>query len=82
MSVNRNNILQHLGEVQLAIIGKTFDDVLDDVEWRKTLSMSKEQLLEFELYAIPLLKKVFKCNKIKALKTFAWFRSHYGLNIS
>jgi hypothetical protein len=43
--------------------------------------MTQEQHDEFKAYAIPLLKKVFKCNKSRAESTFDWFDLEFGLRI-
>jgi hypothetical protein len=43
--------------------------------------MTQEQHEEFKRYAIPLIKKIFKCNKGRAEQTFDWFNLQFGLRI-
>jgi len=43
--------------------------------------MTQEQHDQFKAYAIPLLKKVFKCRKARAEDTFNWFDLQFGLRI-
>jgi hypothetical protein len=43
--------------------------------------MTEEQADEFRRYAIPLIKKVFKCNRRKAEATFGWFWLEFGLRV-
>jgi hypothetical protein len=43
--------------------------------------MTEEQHNQFKAYAIPLIKKVFKCNKKRAESTFQWLNLQFGLRI-
>jgi hypothetical protein len=79
--VNRENISKHLIEYQLAMVGKSMMDTLDDDKWYFNITMTQEQHEEFKRYAIPLLKKIFKFNKAKAEQTFDWFDLQFGLRI-
>jgi len=79
--VNRTNITDHLIEYQLKMIGKTVDEIKEDEQWYINNTMTEEQHEEFERYAIPLLKKIFKFNKSKAESTFGWFDLQFGLKI-
>jgi len=79
--VNRENITIHLVEYQLNMIGKTIEEIKHDEQWYSNNTMTEEQHEEFRKYAIPLLQKIFKFNKGKALNTFAWFNLAYGLRI-
>ncbi len=79
--INRSNIATHLIEYQLAMVGKTMADALKDDMWFFNWTMTEEQHLKFKGYAIPLIKKVFKCNKKKAEETFSWFNLEFGLRI-
>jgi len=81
-TINRQNITDHLIEYQLKMIGKTIDEITTDEKWYFNNTMSPEQHEEFKAYAIPLLKKVFKFNKAKAVQTFSWFDLSYGLRIN
>jgi len=79
--VNRANITRHLIEYQLDMVGKRLVDTLDDDMWYFNWTMTQEQHEEFKRYAIPLLKKIFKCNKARAESTFGWFDMQFGLRI-
>ena len=79
--INRKNIGNHLVEYQLNMIGKTSLDVKDDPFWFSNNSLTAKQHELFKSYAIPLIRKVFKCNKAKAEETFAWFDLGYGLTL-
>lgn len=81
MKVNRQNFAEHLFEYMLTLIGKTVQDAIANNNWRKEWYMTHEQYAAFERYTIPLIKKVFKCNKQKAIKTFDFFRAQFGVNI-
>jgi hypothetical protein len=79
--VNRANITRHLIEYQLDMVGKRLVDTLDDDMWYFNWTMNQEQHEEFKRYAIPLIKKIFKCNKARAESTFGWFDMQFGLRI-
>ena len=79
--INRENISRHLIEYQLAMVGKSMMDTLDDDKWYFNITMTTEQFTEFKKYSIKLIKKIFKCNTTKALKTFDWFNLAFGLRI-
>ena len=81
MSINRNTIAEHLVEYQLNMIGKTMKDVEGDIQWYYNNTFTQTQYLEFRDYAIPLIKKVFKCNKKRAESIFDWFNLGFGLRI-
>ena len=77
----RANIMQHLMEYQFKMVGKTMVDTLSDDRWKFNWTLTREQYKEFEKYAIPVLKKVFRFNRSKAQKTFDWFYEHFGLRL-
>jgi len=81
MAINRSNIADHLVEYQLSMVGKTMAEAYKTEEWYHKWTMTDEQFEEFKKYAIPLLKKVFKCNKRKAESIFSWFILQFGLRI-
>ncbi len=81
IKINRLNIANHLVEYQLAIINKTIDDAMSDDMWFFNWTMTEEQHNQFKAYAIPLIKKVFKCNKKRAESTFQWLNLQFGLRI-
>jgi len=56
-------------------------DTLDDDRWYYNWTVTREQRMEFEKYAISVIKKVFKCNRTKANITYEWFIENFGLKI-
>lgn len=81
MKVNRLNIGTHLLEHQLSLIDKTMADALKDDMWFFNWTLTPEQHRDFKKYAIPLIRKVFKCNRTRAEETFSWFDFEFGLKI-
>lgn len=79
--ITRENIGQHLIEMQLKMIGKTLDDVKGDLEWYHNNTITVEQLADFNVYALPLIKKVFKCNTNRAKLILSLFDLNYGLRV-
>lgn len=45
---------------------------------KKSDELDKE---EFRKYAIPLIKKIFRCNTNKAKQTVNWFLKKYGASV-
>lgn len=82
MGINRTNVAEHLVEYQLAMVGKSMQEALMTPEWYSDWTITNEQHEKLKEYAIPLLKKVFKCNKGKAEAIFSWFDFQFGLRIS
>lgn len=80
-TINRVNITKHLVKYELEMVGKTLLDTLDDDLWYFNNPMTRNQFVQFKSYAIPEIRKVFKCNKRRAENAFAWFRKRYGLRI-
>lgn len=81
MKINRENITEHLVEYQLNMIGKSIQEVKDDELWFSNNTITSQQEEEFKKYALPLLQKVFKFNKKKAISTLNWFLLAYGLRV-
>jgi hypothetical protein len=79
--INRENIGDHLLDYQLGMVGKSMQEAYMTKEWYSKWTMTQEQHNQFKAYAIPLLKKVFKCNKSRAESTFDWFDLEFGLRI-
>jgi hypothetical protein len=79
--INRKNIISHLLEFQLALAGKKITDMMDAHNWRFEFTITNDQLGQFRNYSVPLLKKIFRFNKIKAEETFEWFWKNFGLRI-
>lgn len=81
MPINRTNIAEHLIRYQLEMVGKTWEEAQKDDMWFFNWTMTEEQHEKFKRYAIPLIKKIFKCNRKKAEATFSWFDLEFGLRI-
>ena len=81
MKINRTNISDHLVQYQLDMIGKTIAEAYKNENWFHEWTMTSTQHDDFEYYAIPLIRKVFKCNKKKAESIFGWFDLQFGLRI-
>jgi hypothetical protein len=81
MGINRTNIAEHLVEYQLAMVGKTMAEAKKDDMWFFNWTITQKQADEFRAYSIPLIKKVFKCNKSKAESIFSWFNLEFGLRV-
>jgi hypothetical protein len=81
MAINRTNIADHLVEYQLNMVGKTMAEAYKTDEWYHKWTMTEAQQEDLRAYAIPLIKKVFRCNKRKAESIFSWFILQFGLRI-
>lgn len=79
--INRTTIYEHLVEKQFNLIDKTIQDALLYPSWKDTWYISPKQKEEFKNYAVPLIKRVFKCNKKKAESTYDWFLLQHGLKV-
>lgn len=79
--INRLNIQEHLVNVQLKMVNKTMFEAMQNPDWFHEWTMTTAQYEEFKAYAIPLLKKTFKCNTNRAKATFDWFNLQYGLRL-
>ena len=78
---NRITMTQHLIEYMIGLAGKKMTDTLEEDQWHSKWSLTHDQKVDLEKYSIPLIKKVFKCNRNKAVNTFAWFYSVFGLKL-
>jgi hypothetical protein len=63
------------------MVGKTIAEAIKTPEWYSKWTMTEVQQEELREYAIPLLKKIFKCNKKRAESIFGWFLLQFGLRI-
>lgn len=79
--ITRTNIAEHLLDYELAMIGKTRLDIVDDDRWTFHLTMTFSQSTQLKDYAIPLLQKTFRFNKSKAIDCFQWWKEQFGLRI-
>lgn len=81
VKINRENIGDHLVDYQLTMVGKTVAEAMKTPEWYSKWTMTDEQQNQLRDYAIPLIKKIFKCNKKRAEGIFGWFLLQFGLRI-
>jgi len=79
--ITRENISEHLVRYQLEMVGKTWEDAQADQWWFSNITMRQDQFADFMKYALPLVKKVFRCNKAKAQRILDWFNLQFGLRI-
>jgi len=79
--INRTNITEHLVRYQIEMIGRTWEEAQNDDMWFFNWTMTQEQADQFKSYSIPLIKKIFKCNKGRAEQTFNWFLREFGLKV-
>lgn len=79
--ITRENLATHLIDFQLKMIGKTIDDIKDDPEWYYNNTLTREQITDFNVYALPLIKKVYKCNTNRAKLILSMFDLNYGLRV-
>lgn len=79
--INRTNIAEHLVEYQLDMVGRSMAEAYRTPEWYSDWTMTSEQYEKLKSYAIPLLKKVFKCNRSRAEGIFGWWSLQFGLRI-
>ena len=79
--INRDNIIRHLIEYELRMVGKTMVDTISDDKWYFNWTLTPDQEKEFRGYAILLFKKIFKCNKANAEKRYQWFDLGFGLRV-
>lgn len=80
--INRTNVGDHLVDYQLNMVGKTVAEAIKTEKWYSEWTMTDEQHDRLKAYAIPLIKKVFKCNKKRAEGIFGWFDLQFGLRIA
>lgn len=77
----RLNISEVLMEYQLSLIGKSVKDAVNTQGWKEEWYITPAQMEQFQKYAIPLIKKVFKCSKGNAVDTLNFFISQFGLKL-
>lgn len=79
--ITRENIAEHLVRYQLEMVGKTWEDAMADEWWFSNITMTQQQFDDFMSYALPLTKKVLRCNKSTAQRALDWFNLQFGLRI-
>lgn len=79
--ITRDNIHRHLVEYELSIIGKTILDTFNDDKWFFNITVTREQHVQFKAYAVALIRKTFKCNKVNGENRFDAFELALGLRI-
>ena len=57
--VTRENITRHLIEYQLAMVGKSMIDTVDEEFWYNTFTMTSQQFALFKVYSVKLIQKTF-----------------------
>lgn len=70
---------RHLLEKQLAYVGKTWDDVINDPEWYTKYTLTGEQHAEWKEYCIEQIQRTYRIFRSSAEKEFAMFDLAYGL---
>jgi hypothetical protein len=75
----REEINRKLVSMQMEMIGLTYQDAVDTLEFWRVYTLTTEQTLEWRKAALPLIKKTFKCNKTRAQSTMGWFELNLGL---
>jgi hypothetical protein len=81
VKINRETIADHLVDYQLNMVGRTIAEAIKTEKWYSEWTMTEEQHEQFRAYALPLIKKIFKCNKKRAEGIFGWFNLQFGLRI-
>lgn len=79
--IDRTNVAKYLLEYQFNMIGKTLYESKRTPGWIDTWTITEQQFKFFEMYSIPLLKKIFKINTGRAKGIFEWFNLQFGLKI-
>lgn len=77
--ITRENVSEHLLEYQFNILGKTMVNTIAETEWKTKWKLTKKQKEVFKLYALGVLKKVFRFNGAKARETYEFFDKNFGL---
>ena len=81
MGINRTNISDHLVDYQLGMVGRTIAEAYKTENWFSKWTITDEQHDQFKAYAIPLIKKAFKCNRRRAEDAFSQFDFTFGLRV-
>jgi hypothetical protein len=79
--VTRDNIVRHLQEFQLKMVGRTYEEAEADPEWYHNNTFTVEQLSDFNVYAFRLIKKIYRCNTKRARSILDNFNLDCGLRI-
>lgn len=77
--IDRTNIAKYLLEYQLNMTGKTYFEAKRTENWLNTWTISEEEYFFFRVYAIALIKKIFRINTKKAKGILKWFNMQFGL---
>jgi len=80
--VKRENIGEHLFDMQLRLIGATRLMIVDSDNWRSKFPIKRDEYSAFRDYAIKLMMKTFRCNKNKAIANFNWYWEQFGVKIT
>ena len=77
----REEINRKLVTMQMEMIGLTYQDAMDTLEFWRVYTLTTEQTEAWRKLAIPLIKKTFKCNKRRAEMTLGMFELNLGLRV-
>lgn len=77
--ITRSNVARHILEYQLNLVGKKTSDTKLNDNWADDWTITQREYDYLHSYSIPLLKKVLKVNKTKALEIFDWWFMMFGL---
>lgn len=75
----REEIVRKLVDMQMRMIGLTYEDAMNTPEFWRVYSLTSEQTKEWRKQALPLIKKTFKINTTKATLTMHMFELDLGL---
>jgi len=79
--VTRDNITRHLQEFQLKMVGKTYEEAQADPYWFDNYTFTVEQLADFNVYALALIKKTLRVSNKKAKNILSEFNLGWGLRV-
>lgn len=79
--LTRDNLTKHLQEFQLKMVGKTYEEAKADPEWFDNNTFTVEQLADFNVYALAIIKKTLKVSNKKAKEILGFFNLNYGLRV-
>lgn len=77
----REEINRKLVSMQMEMIGLSYQNAMDTVEFWRVYTLTTEQTEAWRKLALPIIKKTFKCNKSRAEMTLGMFELNLGLRI-
>lgn len=79
--ITRENVGVHLLEYQFKLIGKTYEEALLNKNWLTEWKIKDDKHKEWREYSILVIKKLFKCNRTRAISTFNFLDFDLGLTV-